>query len=143
MQEDDEELVAASANGPTGRPRIYKTEGLHERLEEFQWTDGAPWTETLIVTSELPTEVPNVHDDLNRELAFYNQALAAAKAGMLQLIDDRCPFRCVLSVALGTLCLLARSSSQRKVAGSTGLLCSYSVGAPLRFAALWFMSIWA
>jgi hypothetical protein len=46
------------------------------------------------VTSEQPTAVPNVHDDLNRELAFYNQALAAAKAGMLQLIEERCPFRC-------------------------------------------------
>lgn len=71
-----------------------QTEGLHERLEEFQWTDGAPWTETLIVTSQEPTVVPNVHDDLNRELAFYNQAMAAAKAGMLQLIEERCPFRC-------------------------------------------------
>jgi hypothetical protein len=46
------------------------------------------------VTSEEPTAVPNVHDDLNRELAFYNQAMAAAKAGMLQLIEERCPFRC-------------------------------------------------
>jgi rRNA-processing protein EBP2 len=55
------------------RERIYKADGMHEALEEFGWTDGAPWIETLIVTSAEPTEIPDVHDDLNRELAFYNQ----------------------------------------------------------------------
>jgi len=34
-----------------------------------------PWIETLDITTEEPTTVENVHDDLQRELAFYSQAL--------------------------------------------------------------------
>eukprot|EP00959_Pyramimonas_sp_CCMP1952_P029340 615882-Pyramimonas_sp.AAC.3 len=72
--EGEEEIAALGAIPEEAKRRaIYKTDGMHECLEEFMWTDGAPWSETLIVTSEEPTEIPDVHDDLNRELAFYNQ----------------------------------------------------------------------
>ncbi len=36
--------------------------------------EGLPWDEHQVVTGEAPTVVANVDDDLERELAFYNQA---------------------------------------------------------------------
>lgn len=37
------------------------------------WTGQQPWEEGLVVTSLEPTAVADVDDDLERELAFYNQ----------------------------------------------------------------------
>lgn len=60
---------------PEGQPRdpIYNVDGLHGKLEDIAWTDEVPWEETLAITTEQPTVVHNVDDDLERELAFYNQ----------------------------------------------------------------------
>lgn len=58
---------------------IYDTEAMHDKLEDFAWTDQQPWIETLAITSSAPTHIESVDDDLERELAFYNQALEAAK----------------------------------------------------------------
>lgn len=37
------------------------------------WPEDLPWDEAQAVTAEVPTVVENVDDDLERELAFYNQ----------------------------------------------------------------------
>lgn len=38
-----------------------------------RWTEEATWEETLALTSEAPLALGNTEDDLERELAFYNQ----------------------------------------------------------------------
>lgn len=51
---------------------------LQEALEEVAWPEDLPWDEAQAVTAEAPTVVQNVDDDLERELAFYNQVHPAA-----------------------------------------------------------------
>lgn len=58
---------------------IYNTEVMHDKLEDLAWTGDQPWEETLAITSAAPTSIENIDDDLERELAFYNQAADAAK----------------------------------------------------------------
>lgn len=55
------------------REPIYDTEAMHEKLEDFGWSDIVPWEETLVISGTDPAQVENVDDDLARELAFYNQ----------------------------------------------------------------------
>lgn len=59
--------------GDPDKNYIYNTDVLHDKLEDIAWTDDQPWEETLAVTSTAPTQVNDVDDDLERELAFYNQ----------------------------------------------------------------------
>ena len=63
----------AAAGSKAQRPRINNAEALEEALEEIAWPAEAPWDEAQAVTSQTPTHVANVDDDLERELAFYNQ----------------------------------------------------------------------
>jgi len=49
------------------------SDGLHDKLEDIAWIDEQPWRESLAITSQGPTEVADIDDDLERELAFYNQ----------------------------------------------------------------------
>ena len=44
------------------------------------------------ITTSTPIEIKDVHDDLNRELAFYTQALDAAKKGRGLLLKENVPF---------------------------------------------------
>ncbi|KAK9352865.1 eukaryotic rRNA processing protein EBP2-domain-containing protein [Lipomyces doorenjongii] len=46
----------------------------------------------MTVTSEEPTTVEDANNDLTRELAFYNQALAAVTKGRSALLKDKVPF---------------------------------------------------
>ncbi|KAI8378219.1 eukaryotic rRNA processing, partial [Choanephora cucurbitarum] len=48
--------------------------------EAFKLKD-LPWIETMTITSSSPVVVENPEDDMQRELAFYKQALEAAKLG--------------------------------------------------------------
>lgn len=83
---DDEDIPIDQA-GPLAagdkRPAIYNADRLHEILEDFAWTGGAAWAETQAVTAEdealglVPAD--KVDDDITRELAFYSQALEAAR----------------------------------------------------------------
>jgi len=61
---------------------IYDAEAIHDKLEDFAWTEHQPWVETLTITSSAPTHIDSVDDDMERELAFYNQALEAAKVAI-------------------------------------------------------------
>lgn len=51
-----------------------------------------PWIETLTVTSSKPIEIPDIKDDMARELAFYEQALEAVKIGREKVLDAGLPF---------------------------------------------------
>ncbi|KAG2176537.1 hypothetical protein INT44_007200 [Umbelopsis vinacea] len=64
---------------------------LKRITEEFRLKD-LPWIETMAVTSTEPIELEDVHDDLKRELAFYQQALEAAKIGREKVKATGLPF---------------------------------------------------
>ena len=51
-----------------------------------------PFSEHLSHTSTAPTSIPDIHDDLNRELAFYMQALTAVKEARQLLHKEGLPF---------------------------------------------------
>ncbi|KAF8469212.1 eukaryotic rRNA processing protein EBP2-domain-containing protein [Kalaharituber pfeilii] len=55
-------------------------------------TSSIPFSEHLSVTSSASTEIKDIHDDLNRELAFYMQALAAANTARSLLYKEGVPF---------------------------------------------------
>lgn len=46
----------------------------------------------MSITSDEPTDIPDVEDDLNRELAFYKQSLAAVKDAQAKLKKEGIPF---------------------------------------------------
>jgi Eukaryotic rRNA processing protein EBP2 len=79
-QEDQQQQGEAGPN----KPARYDVEGMHEKLEDIGWTQDVDWQETLIIDGSNPTEVSNIDDDLERELAFYNQVHSTLAApGML------------------------------------------------------------
>ena len=51
-----------------------------------------PFSEHLSHTSTTLTSIPDIHDDLNRELAFYTQALTAVKEARQLLHKEGVPF---------------------------------------------------
>lgn len=51
-----------------------------------------PFSEHQSILSTKPTEIPDVSDDLTRELAFYSQSLAAAIEGRKLLKAEGVPF---------------------------------------------------
>ncbi|EFJ48581.1 hypothetical protein VOLCADRAFT_104643 [Volvox carteri f. nagariensis] len=74
------------------RQAIYNVDALHERLEDIGWTTEVDWDETLAVTSEQPTTIGNIEDDLARELAFYNQALSSAQHAIRRFEEAGVPW---------------------------------------------------
>ncbi|PFH49968.1 hypothetical protein AMATHDRAFT_86116 [Amanita thiersii Skay4041] len=63
-----------------------------ERIREvIQLDPSLPWTETLVVTYPERIEV-NVEDDLQRELAFYKQALHGANTARALATKHKFPF---------------------------------------------------
>lgn len=66
------------------RPPTYDADALCEALDDIRWQHPeAEWAEGRALTSartDDPCPGPAVDDDLARELAFYRQALAAARA---------------------------------------------------------------
>lgn len=71
----DQEEQPHAGPGPGSAPKqhIYHADAIHEKLEDIAWAEEAPWEESLVVTNAEPTVVTNCDDDLERELAFYNQ----------------------------------------------------------------------
>ncbi|KAK4517415.1 uncharacterized protein ATC70_000750 [Mucor velutinosus] len=51
------------------------------RITEAFKLKNLPWIETMAITSSKPVVVEDVQNDMQRELAFYQQALEAAKLG--------------------------------------------------------------
>lgn len=87
-----EEDGGKPATGGRKRQVIYNIDALHEKLEDIGWTTEVVWDETLAVTSEQPTVVGNVEDDLARELAFYNQALSSAQHAIRRFEEGGVPW---------------------------------------------------
>lgn len=74
-----EQEAALGRADTSEREAIYNVDGLHDKLEEMAWTDEVGWVETQVITGGSTEQLEEVEDDLQRELAFYNQALDAAK----------------------------------------------------------------
>ncbi|KAL8768919.1 MAG: hypothetical protein Q9209_004974 [Squamulea sp. 1 TL-2023] len=51
-----------------------------------------PFSEHQTITSSEPISIPDINDDLNRELAFHKQCLLAAKEGRSRLKKEGVPF---------------------------------------------------
>ncbi|PSN66324.1 Ebp2-domain-containing protein [Corynespora cassiicola Philippines] len=79
----DIESLASEDKGdiiPHQRLTINNTTALTAALHRIQLPySKLAWSEHQSITSDEPTEIADVEDDLNRELAFYKQALAAVK----------------------------------------------------------------
>mmetsp|Transcript_16993 Transcript_16993/g.40545 ORF Transcript_16993/g.40545 Transcript_16993/m.40545 type:complete len:289 (-) Transcript_16993:18-884(-) len=89
----EEEEAALGLKKDNEREAIYSVEGLHDKLEEIAWTDEVGWEETQAVTTGKPEQIDEVEDDLQRELAFYNQALEAAKEAVANFQDSSINWR--------------------------------------------------
>lgn len=81
-------------NKKTQKPERVKAndkEKMLRILDEFK-LKKLPWIETMSVTSSEPINVEDPTDDMKRELAFYQQALEAAKIGREKVLEAGVPF---------------------------------------------------
>ncbi|CAG8468211.1 9423_t:CDS:2 [Ambispora gerdemannii] len=51
-----------------------------------------PWIETQVITSTEPVIIKDVNNDIERELAFYKQALDSATEGRTRILENGVPF---------------------------------------------------
>lgn len=87
-----EGAVGPRAKYGVDRPAIYNAEGMHDKLEDISCLDQVDWIEHQALTGAAKTEVEDVNDDVERELAFYNQALEAAKECIGRLEEAKVPW---------------------------------------------------
>ena len=82
------------------RIRINNTDALRRIYEDIRLGGGSgssskmPWIETMVVVHDkaIKDEVPDAQNDLDRELAFYRQSLAAATRGRTLVLEANVPF---------------------------------------------------
>ncbi|EIE80835.1 hypothetical protein RO3G_05540 [Rhizopus delemar RA 99-880] len=79
-EEEEEEEEEETQKQRAIRPKINDEAAMIRITEEFK-LKNLPWIETMTVTSSKPVVVEDATDDMARELAFYEQALEAAKMG--------------------------------------------------------------
>ena len=73
---------------------IYAGEVMREICADTSWGGAdAQWKEGLVLASKQRTEVEDVENDLERELAFYNQALEASFAAIRRFEADGIKWR--------------------------------------------------
>ncbi|KAG9104054.1 rRNA-processing protein and EBNA1-binding protein ebp2 [Ceratobasidium sp. 392] len=60
--------------------------------ETIELGKDMPWTETLAFTTSESLDIPNADDDLNRELAFYKQAVSTANTARAKFSAAKLPF---------------------------------------------------
>lgn len=103
-EEDDEddiplsdvESLASEDRGdmiPHQRLTINNTTALTAALKRISLPySKLAFSEHMAVVSDEPVDIPDVEDDLNRELAFYKQSLAAVKDARNKLKKEGVPF---------------------------------------------------
>ncbi|CAN0096491.1 unnamed protein product [Ectocarpus sp. 4 AP-2014] len=84
------EAPAGSEGGAAAPTGSYNKAGLLQKAAEME--RAIPWEETLTV-SDVPLELEDVHDDLKREVSFYNNALEAVKRGRSLLVAANVPYK--------------------------------------------------
>ncbi|KAF8941488.1 putative rRNA-processing protein ebp2 [Dissophora ornata] len=86
LEGSDAEMLSNDEDGPIDilteqRVTINNEPALKRLREQIALPTNIPWSETQSVTSTESINVTDPDDDLNREVAFYNQALEAAVFG--------------------------------------------------------------
>ncbi|KAF9178183.1 rRNA-processing protein and EBNA1-binding protein ebp2 [Haplosporangium sp. Z 767] len=86
LEGSDAEMLSADEDGPIDiltkqRVTINNEPALKRLREQIALPTDIPWSETQSITSSKAVDVADPDDDLNREVAFYNQALEAAVLG--------------------------------------------------------------
>lgn len=89
--DDVEDGVVGDDIIPKQKVEIDNTDALRRIRETIQLDPSLPWTETLVVTYPETIEV-DINDDLNRELAFYKQALHSAERARTLAAKHSLPF---------------------------------------------------
>ncbi|KAF2281094.1 Ebp2-domain-containing protein [Westerdykella ornata] len=92
---DIESLASADKEDvvPHQRLTINNTTALTAALNRISLPySKLAFSEHQSITSDEPTEIADVDDDLNRELAFYKQSLAAVKDARAKLKQEGVPF---------------------------------------------------
>jgi rRNA-processing protein EBP2 len=78
---------------PHQRLTINNTSALLQALKSIALpTSKLAFSEYQIVTSSVPSRIPDANDDLNRELAFYKQSLDAVRVARTLLKREGEPF---------------------------------------------------
>ncbi|KAG9686639.1 Ebp2-domain-containing protein, partial [Aureobasidium melanogenum] len=91
----DLESVASEDKGdiiPHQRLTINNTAALLRAVKSFALSSKLPFSENQTIVSDAPTEIPDIDDDLNRELAFYKQSLDAVTKARALLKKEGVPF---------------------------------------------------
>lgn len=91
----DIESLASEEKGdviPHQRLTINNTAALQRSLKSFALPSSLPFSATQSVTTAEPVSIPDVEDDLGRELAFYKQSLDAVKEARSKLKKEGVPF---------------------------------------------------
>ncbi|KAG5439422.1 hypothetical protein PCANB_001996 [Pneumocystis canis] len=70
---------------------INNQEALISALKTIE-IPGERFTDNQVVISKTPIEIKNIHDDFERELAFYKQGLDAAIRGRQAILNEGVPF---------------------------------------------------
>lgn len=104
-EEDDDDQediplsdIASDASGaddiiPHQRLTINNTAALNSALQRISLpTTSVPFSEHMTVLTTTPTTIPDINDDLNRELAFYAQSLSAVQSARALLTKENIPF---------------------------------------------------
>ncbi|KAF9118548.1 rRNA-processing protein and EBNA1-binding protein ebp2 [Mortierella sp. 14UC] len=86
LEGSDTEMLSGDEDGPVDivpeqRITINNEPALKRLREQIALPTNIPWSETQSITSTQAVTVADPDDDLNREVAFYNQALEAAIMG--------------------------------------------------------------
>lgn len=77
---------------PHQRLTINNTAALARALHSFALPSHLPFSATQSFTSASPIAIPDIDDDLNRELAFYKQSLDAVREARIRLQREGVPF---------------------------------------------------
>lgn len=77
---------------PHQRLTINNTTALTAALNRIALPKNLPFSENQCITTEEPVNITDASDDLNRELAFYAQSLAAVKSARAILKAEGAPF---------------------------------------------------
>lgn len=92
----DLDSIASDEKGdiiPHQRLTINNTSALLAALHRIEWkTKKLAFSDHQAVTSDAAIEIADTNDDLTRELAFYKQALEAAKSARAALKKEGVPF---------------------------------------------------
>ncbi|KAG0367923.1 eukaryotic rRNA processing [Gamsiella multidivaricata] len=86
LEGSDTEMLSGDEDGPMDilteqRVTVNNEPALKRLREQIALPTNIPWSETQSITSTQSINVSDPDDDLNREVAFYNQALEAAVLG--------------------------------------------------------------